>query len=262
MQELEIRNVFEIKNQKTAEHIEFFTKQYKNSKIIQFIVFAIATLVFLWLIGPVLIAALIISIFGHFMGIVSIFSLMNGDLTTNFNIVEFVLFQLIFFFIDIIFAVVFVVFFFLLTATINQIKALVSKEPNKIQKIYICSNYLETKKATTVGIFGFFYSQFEQALKRLFLGDFLDSKMKEMYKNGSIVLKTKESNWPIMQSHPYGWNQRIKIVEENENYILLLNVQANLVAFGVINQNEYEIIKQKMENLNIKFENELEDKQV
>jgi hypothetical protein len=243
----------EIKEEQAKKEVEFFTGAYNQSNAIQAIVFGIITLGFLFLVGPVLLGIIFISAIGHIGAIVSIFS----PAQNTFNLVEFILYQAFFFVLDIIFAIGILCLIVLGVATVNALKATINPKSNQIRKIIICENIEEVKTATTQGFFGIIYAKFEESIKKLFLEGILKSKLNEFYQNGGVVVRTDQSNWPIMKNPPRGWSQKTKIIEDHGEDLILHFMQGKLVGFGKIEKEHTPKILKKMKEMELEIENKL-----
>lgn len=241
----------DIKEEQAKKEVQFFSNSYKHANTIQAIIFGIITIGFLFLVGPLLLGIIFISVIGHIGSIVSIFN----PSEKAFNLVEFILYQTFFFILDIIFAIGMLCLIILAVATINALKAIVNPNSNQIRKIIICENLEEVKKATTKGFFGIIYAKFEESVKKLFLEGILKTKLNEFYQNGAVVIRTDQSNWPIMKNPPKGWSQKTKIIEDQGEDLILHFMQEKLVGFGKIEKENTPKIRKKMQEMELEIEN-------
>lgn len=243
----------EIEAQEIRKEIDLFSNHYRQANTIQTVIFGIIMSGYLILIGPLLLGIILVSIIGHIGGIMSIFAPNQN----SFNLVEFVLYQIFFFILDIIFALGVMGMIVLGVATANSLKATINPKSNQIRKIIICENLQEVKKATTEGFFGIIYAKFEESIKKLFLEGILKSKLNEFYEKGAIVIRTDQSNWPIMKNPLKGWNQKIKIIDEQDTEIILYFLQGKLVGFGKIDKENSNKIRKKMREIEVEIQNNL-----
>lgn len=241
----------EIESEENAKEVQLFSKAYRDSNTIQAIIFGIIFLGYITSAGPILFAIIFISVIGHIGAIVSIFS----PTQSTFDLAEFLIYQVFFFILDIIFAFGVLGMIVLGTGTINALKATINPKSNQIRKIIICENYQEVKTATTQGFFGVIYAKFEESIRKLFLEKILKSKMNEFYQNGAVVIRTDQSNWPIMKNPPKGWSQKTKIIEEQCGDLILHFMQGKLVGFGKIEKENTPKIRKKMQEMELEIEN-------
>lgn len=243
----------EIESQEIAKEIQLFSKVYRDSNTIQAVIFGIIFLGYVALVGPILLGIILISLIGHIGGIVSIFS----PNESTFNLAEFLIYQIFFFVLDIIFAIGVICLIVLGTGAINALKATINSKSNQIRKIIICENFQEVKTATTQGFFGLIYAKFEESIRKLFLEKILKSKMNELYERGAVVIRTDQSNWPIMKNPPKGWNQKTKIIEDKNESVILQFIGGKLVGFGKVKSEDSAKIRKKIEEIGAEIENKL-----
>lgn len=168
---------------------------------------------------------------------------------TKFDIVSFLFWSIFSFSFVIAGAAVFIMNFVLfLVWAWRSFRIVFFRNQNVATKAFLADNAEEVRKATSTGLFGFFYGFFENSPIRFLLLGKTDvrSPLSGIFPKGALILRTPAANWPVSRNFRPG-SDRFKIYAgEAGGCFVVAYCYVGANAIGIFRKEDKEAVMAKL----------------